>query len=548
MDSTTSARIVSTLSSVTVDGALAYGTAGFRAHSDRLSGALLRVGVLAALRSAALGGRAVGVMVTASHNPAEDNGAKIVDPSGAMLAQEWEARAAAFVNAQDPVAALGALGELVNGPPMKTGRASVVVGADTRPTSKKLVDMVKAGALAVNPAGGSVLDLGVVTTPQLHFVVRAKDRGEPNDVSDYYAILMREYRDMLPAQTIETPICVDCANGVGSFAMAQLVNTIPGMTLINRAGDGDLNSYCGADYVQKKRVMPTVHGKQGDRHVVGDQPPPLWASLDGDADRLVLYAPPSGGVQSLILADGDRFAALAAMFTSKHLMNAGLSDVVIGVAQTAYSNGAATEYLEALRGVKVIIAKTGVKHLEKAVHPFDIGIYWEPNGHGTVLYADAFVDRLQHIVHATAQGDAVHTSAKILLSVGRLANQAVGDGVADLLLVLAILKNEGMSFTEWLNIYVERCSENMVVHVQDKNVICTEDCDRQVTKPAKLRAAVEMFSNGTGKRAFVRPSGTEDVVRVYAEAPPGCESEAKEMVLAIARAVYDTCNGVGERM
>jgi phosphoacetylglucosamine mutase len=547
MDSTTTARILSTLSTVTVDGALAYGTAGFRAHSDRLSGALLRVGVLAALRSAALGGRAVGVMVTASHNPAQDNGAKIVDPSGAMLDQEWEARAPSFVNAPDPVAALGALGDLVDGPSLETGRASVVIGADTRPSSKNLVEMVRAGALAVNPASGSVLDLGVVTTPQLHFVVRAKDRGEPSDMSDYYATLMRAYRDMLPAQTIETSICVDCANGVGSFAMAELVETIPGMTLINRAGDGELNSYCGADYVQKKRVMPTVHGKDGEAHGTGDQPH-LWASLDGDADRLVVYIPQSGGNQSLILADGDRFAALAAMFTSKHLKSAGLSDIVIGVAQTAYSNGAATEYLEALRGVNVVIAKTGVKHLEKAVHPFDIGIYWEPNGHGTMLFADAFVDRLQNVVQSTAQGDAAHKSAKILLSVGRLANQAVGDGVADLLLIMAIMMNEGMSFTEWLNIYAERCSENMVVQVQDKNVIFTEDCDRQVTKPVELRAAVELSCKGTGKRAFVRPSGTEDVVRVYAEALPGFESEAKAMVLAIARAVYDTCNGVGERM
>lgn len=29
-------------------------------------------------------------MITASHNPACDNGIKIVDPAGEMLASEWE--------------------------------------------------------------------------------------------------------------------------------------------------------------------------------------------------------------------------------------------------------------------------------------------------------------------------------------------------------------------------------------------------------------------------------------------------------------------------
>lgn len=35
-------------------------------------------------------GLAVGLMVTASHNPESDNGIKIVDPNGGMLSQDWE--------------------------------------------------------------------------------------------------------------------------------------------------------------------------------------------------------------------------------------------------------------------------------------------------------------------------------------------------------------------------------------------------------------------------------------------------------------------------
>lgn len=33
-----------------------------------------------------------GICITASHNPAPDNGVKLVEPSGEMLCQEWEVR------------------------------------------------------------------------------------------------------------------------------------------------------------------------------------------------------------------------------------------------------------------------------------------------------------------------------------------------------------------------------------------------------------------------------------------------------------------------
>ena len=47
----------------------AYGTAGFRSKSNVLDSVLFRVGLLAVFRSQKLDGKAVGVMITASHNP-----------------------------------------------------------------------------------------------------------------------------------------------------------------------------------------------------------------------------------------------------------------------------------------------------------------------------------------------------------------------------------------------------------------------------------------------------------------------------------------------
>jgi hypothetical protein len=85
--------------------ALAYGTAGFRAKAELLDSTFFRMGALAVLRSRSRGGLAVGLMVTASHNPERDNGIKLVDPDGGMLDQSWEGHATLLANAADDAVA-----------------------------------------------------------------------------------------------------------------------------------------------------------------------------------------------------------------------------------------------------------------------------------------------------------------------------------------------------------------------------------------------------------------------------------------------------------
>lgn len=56
---------------------------------------------MAAIRSKSLLGKVVGLMITASHNPEQDNGVKLVDPKGEMLESSWEAVATRVANSEN---------------------------------------------------------------------------------------------------------------------------------------------------------------------------------------------------------------------------------------------------------------------------------------------------------------------------------------------------------------------------------------------------------------------------------------------------------------
>lgn len=120
--------------------------------------------------------------------------------------------------------------------------------------------------------------------------------------------------------------------------------------------------------------------------------------MDGDADRLVYFTAPSSS-SKIELVDGDKILSLFAVFMKEQLSilnkeaDASTGDGYqcrIGIVQTAYANGASTDYLKRL-GLEVFFTPTGVKYLHQKATQYDIGIYFEANGHGTILFSEPFL-------------------------------------------------------------------------------------------------------------------------------------------------------------
>ena len=116
-------------------------------------------------------------------------------------------------------------------------------------------------------------------------------------------------------------------------------------------------------------------------------------------------------------------------------------------------------------------------------------------------------------------------------------------------MVESILRAKKWGLNDWDSIYEDLPSKQIKVRVFDRSVIVTADAERRAVAPEGMQAAIDVavasFGTDQNARAFARPSGTEDVVRVYAEWRTSDIADA--LALAVARVVHAHAGGVGDQ-
>lgn len=335
-------------------------------------------------------GAAAGVVISASHNPVQDNGIKFFGPSGYKLSDRVE---------------------------------------------EKIESMVlDDGAEYPAPVGA---ELGRVY--------------KVNDAVDRY---VNYACSTINVDLKGLKIVVDCANGAAYEVAPRVLSELGAevIPIFNTPDGVNINDGCGSTHpgALKKKVVECGAD--------------LGLAHDGDADR-VLAVDSSGR-----LVDGDQIMVICA----KHLKSKNklpLNTLVV----TVMSNLGLHDALKQ-EGINVLQTKVGDRYVMEKLLESGAGLGGEQSGH--IIF---------------------------------LEHNTTGDGIITALQLLAVIKETGQSLDK-LAQQMERYPQLLKnVRVNDKEAVMNSDA----LKEAVVRG--EEYLQGEG-RILVRPSGTEPLIRVMAEA------------------------------
>ncbi len=388
-----------------LEGALVAGLLSIGAEVMRL-GVISTPGV--AFLTKALGAEA-GVMISASHNPVEDNGIKYFGPDGFKLSDAQELEIERLMDEEE----------------------------DTLP----------------RPVG--------------------KDLGQVNDYFEGGQKYLQFLKQTIDEDFTGIHVALDCAHGATSSLATHLFADLEADVSTMGTSPNGLNINDGVGSTHPEALAAFLKEKNAD----------IGLAFDGDGDRLIAID------ENGDIVDGDQIMYICARF----LENEGRLKKNT-VVSTVMSNLGFYKGLEE-HGIKSIPTAVGDRYVVEEMKRNDYNLGGEQSGH--IIFLDY-----------NTTGDGLLTGLQ-LVNIMKLTNKKLSE-----------LANEMSKYPQLL----------INVKVTDKYKV-TEN-----KKVSEVISAVEQEMDGNG-RILVRPSGTEPLVRVMAEAPT--EEQCRDYVERIVAVVKE---------
>lgn len=334
---------------------------------------------------------AAGVMISASHNPAEDNGIKFFGPDGFKLADDEELEIEALLDSEE----------------------------DTLPRP-------------------SAFGLGTL---------------------DVYPEGLQKYMEFLK-ETIPNPltgltVCLDGANGATSPIVNHLFADLDTEFFTMGVKPDGININDGVGSTHPEELAKFVVENNAD----------LGLAFDGDGDR-VIAVDENGNI-----VDGDKILYIC----GKHLKSKGLlkEETIVATVMSNLGFHKAVDEAE----MKAVCTQVGDRYVVEEMRKSGFNLGGEQSGH--IVFLDY---------------------------------NTTGDGLLSGIQLMSVMKETGKTLSE-LTSEIEEYPQKLVnIKVSDKNGAMDVPAIKAIIEE------VEQEMSGDG-RVLVRPSGTEPLLRVMAEAP-----------------------------
>ncbi len=332
-----------------------------------------------------------GVMISASHNPAEDNGIKFFGSDGFKLVDDQELEIEALLDAEED-----------NLP---------------RPSAEGL------GSLDEFPEG----------------------------LLKYSQFLVQTIPDDLAGLTV----CIDAANGATATSVNRLFADLETDFYTMGTSPNGLNINDGVGSTHPETLAEMVVEKRAD----------VGLAFDGDGDRII-------AVDELgNIVDGDKIMFICAKYLAEK--NRLKKDTIV---TTVMSNLGFHKAVEAA-GMKDVITQVGDRYVVEEMRKNDYNFGGEQSGH--MIFLDY---------------------------------NTTGDGMLSGIQLLNVMKQTGKKLSELASEVTVYPQKLVNIRVTDKHGAMDVPAIKEIVE------LMETEMNGDG-RILVRPSGTEPLLRVMAEAP-----------------------------